>query len=184
MSTTEQLQISSIPASIENPGDWDALGQQITDATGMPPAVNPQTIAGILGSAVPLLFEADAAQNPNLLRGTFSDQVVAQCARNPGQCMGAKPTSVVIHLAGSRVMDGHPVVRVHLVIQAHHADGSPASSGQFWDLQLGGQVTVGQHACPNCGAPIGVGELICAHCNADVRSVVDVPLVVSRLELY
>ena len=41
-----------------------------------------------------------------------------------------------------------------------------------------------QGRCPNCGAPIARGELVCEHCRADVRSVVTVPLVVSRLELY
>jgi NMD protein affecting ribosome stability and mRNA decay len=43
---------------------------------------------------------------------------------------------------------------------------------------------VGQQTCPNCGAPIGNGELVCGYCRTDVRSLVEVPLVVSRLELY
>jgi zinc-ribbon domain len=119
----------------------------------------------------------------NLLRGTFGDPVVAQCGRNLGQCSGARPTSVAVHLVGSRLADGHPVVRAHLVIQVSGSDGSPGVTGQFRDLQLGGQVT-GQPTCPNCGAPVGDGELICSHCHADVRSVIDAPIVVSRLELY
>ena len=80
--------------------------------------------------------------------------------------------------------DGHPVVRTHLRIQVQRPDGSPSVATQFWDLQLGAQVMVGQQTCPNCGAPIGGGELVCGYCRTDVRSLVEVPLVVSRLELY
>ena len=57
-------------------------------------------------------------------------------------------------------------------------------NGQVWDLQLGTQVTIGQPQCPNCGAPLARGELICGHCHADVRSIVEAPIAVSRLELY
>jgi ribosomal protein S27AE len=184
MSTTERLQLAPVPASIENPEDWDALAQQITQGTGMPPVVTPALIVGMIGSAVPLLFEADGSGNADLLRGTFVDPVVVQCARNPGQWMGAQPTSVAVHLVGSRVEDGHPVVRAHLVIQVRRPDGTPGSNGQFWDIQFGGHLTVGQPNCPNCGAPIADGALICGHCHSDVRGVVDVPIVVSRLELY
>jgi hypothetical protein len=178
------LQLAPVPASIDNPDDWQALAQQIATGTGMPTDFEPDTIVAMVAGAVPLLFEADATDNVDLLRGTFSDPVVAQCARNAGQCMGAKPTSVTVHLVGSRVDDGHPVVRAHLVIAVGRPDGSAGGIGQFWDLQLGGQVTVGQPECPNCGAPIAAGELICSHCHTDVRSVVDVPIVVSRIELY
>lgn len=184
MSATGQLEIAPVPATIDNAADWEVLASQITAGTGMPPAVTPETIVGMIGSAVPLLFAADSARNLNLLRGTFSDPVVAQSARNAGTLMGAQPQEVVVHLAGSRVVDGHPVLRTHLSIQATEPDGNPTRCQQFWDLQFGGQVTVGQPSCPNCGASVGKGELICGHCHADVRSVIDVPIVVSRLELY
>jgi hypothetical protein len=184
MSATEQRQIAPVPASIDNPGDWEVLANQITINTATPTVVTPEMIVGMIGSAVPLLFAADAARNPNLLRGTFSDPVVAQCQRNTGELMNAQPATVVVHLVGSRVVDGHPVVRAHLSIQAQDRDGNASAHHQFWDLQFGGQVTTGQLNCPNCGAPIGEGELICGHCHTDVRRVVDVPIVVSRLELY
>lgn len=184
MSAIEEREIAPVPATIDNAADWDVLANQIMVATGMPTAVTPQMIAGMVGSAVPLLFAADSARNLNPLRGTFSDPVVAQCARNAGTLMGAHPQSVVVHLAGSRVVDGHPVVRAHLSIQATGEDGNPAPCQQFWDLQFGATVTVGQPSCPNCGAPVGQGELICGHCHADVRSVIDAAIVVSRLELY
>jgi ribosomal protein S27AE len=184
MSATGQLQVAPVPATIDNAADWQTLADQITVGTGMPTVVTPEMILGMLGSAVPLLFAADTALNLNLLRGTFSDPVVAQCTRNAGTLAGALPTAVAVHLAGSRVVDGHPVVRAHLSIQANDPHGNPTTCRQFWDLQFGGQVTVSQPSCPNCGAPVGEGELICGHCHADVRSVVDVPIVVSRLDLY
>lgn len=184
MSTLEQLQIPPIPAGIDNPGDWDALAQQISLATGMPANVSPETIVGMLGSAVPLLFAADGNGNANLLRGTFSDPVVAQCALNRGELTSGTPTSVAAHLVGSRIDGGHPVVRVHLTIQTRRPDGEEGQTHQFWDLQFGDRVTVGQPNCPNCGAPLSDGGLVCSHCHADVRNVVDVPIVVSKLELY
>ena len=184
MSAIEQREIASVPATIEDAADWVTLADQITAGTGMPTVVTPEMIVGMVGSAVSLLFAADSARNLNLLRGTFSDPVVAQCARNAGTLMGALPQAVAIHLAGSRVVDGHPVVRAHLSIRVIQPDGTPTQCQQFWDLQFGAQVTVSQPACPNCGAPIGKGELICGHCHADVRSVVDAAIVVSRLELY
>jgi len=184
MSSTQQLRIAPVAASIDNPDDWEGLANQITAGAGMPTAITPEMIIGMIGSAVPLLFAADAARDANLLRGTFSDSVIAQCMRNSGGLMDAQPTTAAVRLVGSRVVDGHPVVRTHLSIQTHAGGGTPTTQNQFWDLQFGGQVTVGQPNCPNCGAPIGTGELICGHCHTDVRSVIDVPIVVSRLDLY
>jgi hypothetical protein len=184
MSTAERLGVSPVETSIDNRGDWDVLAHQIALSSGIPTVVSPEMIVGMIGGAVPLLFAADAAGNPNLLRGTFADLVVAQCLRNAGELMRSQPASVVVHLVGARMVEGHPVVRAHLSIQAVDPDGNPSTLNQFWDLQFGGQVTVGQTTCPNCGAPIGTGELICGHCHTDVRSVVDVPIVVRRPELY
>jgi hypothetical protein len=183
MSTTGQLQASPVPATIDNAGRWDEIAQQIASLSGLPTVVTPEMLVGMIGGGVALLYEADAAKNMSLLRGTFADLVIAQCQRNAGCLAGAQPTSATVNLVGAHMADGHPVVRVHLSIQVQTADGHIVN-GQFWDLQLGAQVTVGQSQCPNCGAPIGTGELICAHCRTDVRSVVEVPLVVSRLELY
>jgi ribosomal protein S27AE len=184
MGATGQLELAPVPATIDNAADWEVLAHQIDLGTGMPTVVTPEMIVGMVGSAVPLLFAADAGRNLDLLRGTFSDPVVAQCIRNAGTLMGALPRAVVVHLAGSRVADGHPVVRAHLSIEANDPSSSPTRCQQFWDLEFGGQVTVSQPTCPNCGAPVGKGELICGHCHADVRSVVDVPIVVTRLDLY
>jgi hypothetical protein len=184
MSATEQVQVAPIPATIDNLDDWAVIAQQVESRSGAPTVVTPELVAGMIGSAVPLLFEADSAKNANLLRGTFTDALVAQCERNAGDLMGTRPTSVAAHMVGVHTADAYSVVRAHLRIQVRRPDGSPALSTQFWDLQLGAQVMVGQETCPNCGAPIGKGELLCEYCHTDVRSLVEVPLVVSRLVLY
>jgi hypothetical protein len=184
MTSTQQLQVSPIPASIDNVGEWEVIARQIASESGLPTTVTPELLVGMIGSAVPLLFEADAAKDMNLLRGTFTDPVIAQCQRNAGSFADEQPISAVVDLVGAHMADGHPVLRARLSIQVQDADGSRSATNQFWDLQLGAQVTVGQSQCPNCGAPIATGELICGHCRADVRSVVEAPLVVSRLELY
>ena len=184
MTTAEGLKISPVAATIANPGEWEAIAKQIALESGLPTPVTPGILAGMVGSAVPLLFEADAARNTDLLRGTFADPVIAQCQRNVGSLLGETPLSVAVNLIGAHLVEAHPTLRVHLPIEVKSADGSESVNSQFWDLQLGAEVTVGQATCPNCGAPIAQGVLICEHCQADVRSVVKVPLVVSRLELY
>ncbi len=184
MTTTGQLQASPIPATIDNAGEWDAFAQQVASLSGLPTQVTPEMLAGMIGSGVALLFEADARKDMNLLRGTFADLVIAQCQRNAGCLLGAQPASAAVKLVGVHLTDGHPVLRVHVAIQVQGGGDGAAVNSQFWDVQLGAQVTVGQAQCPNCGAPIGTGELICEHCHTDVSSVVQVPLVVSRLELY
>jgi hypothetical protein len=184
VNTTDQTQVPPVAASIDNLDDWEPLAHQLNSETGLPTVVTPDLLVGMVGSAVALLFAADAAGNANLLRGTFTDSVIAQCARNAGSLLDAHPTAARIHLVGAHVVDGHPVLRAHVAIEVQNTDGSQGAESQFWDLQLGTSVTVGESSCPRCGAPVGTGELICRHCQADVRSVVTVPLVVSRLALY
>jgi hypothetical protein len=173
-----------ISVSIDNLDDWADIKKQIQAETGVPPAATTDDLVGLIGSAVPLLFEADLTHNADQLRGTFSDQVVAQCRRNAGGFYGDRPTSVVVHLVGAPKVGTQPVLRAHIQVKTATTDGSVGANNQFWDFELGGESTVGQSNCPTCGAPLGKGELICNHCNTDVRSVVHVPLAVSRLELY
>ncbi len=184
MTTSEQLRLAPIPASIDNVEEWEGIARQIAAEAGVPTALTPEVIAAMIGSAVVLLFEADDTKDMSLLRGTFADPVIAQRQTNAGCLQGAQPTSAVLDLVGVHMADDHPQVRMRVVIQVHGVDGSASAMSQFWDLALGAEVTVGQASCPNCGAPIARGELICEHCRADVRMVVKVPLVVSRLELY
>ncbi len=184
MTATEQLQVSPIPVSIDNVGAWEEIAKQIASESGLPTMITPELIVGMIGSAVPLLFAADAAKNANLLRGIFADPLIAQCQRNVGGLLGEQPISAVVNLVGAHMLDGHPTLRAHVAVQVQGADGNGSVSRQLWDLQLGAEVTVGQPKCPNCGAPIAEGALICGHCRADVRSVVKTPIVVSRLELY
>jgi hypothetical protein len=184
MTTAVQLKASPVPTTIANPGEWEAIAKQIAAESGLPTPVTPEILDGMISSAVPLLFEADAARDMDLLRGTFADPVIAQCQRNAGCLLGEQPESVLINLVGAHMVEAHATLRARLAIQVKSADGSESVNTQFWDLELGGEVTVGQATCPNCGAPIAQGALICEHCRADVRSVVKAPLVVSRLEMY
>jgi hypothetical protein len=178
------LQLAPVPASIDNPADWDPIMQLIARRTGLPPTITLDSVLGLVRGAVPLIFEAQSAGTANLLRGTFGDPVVAQCQLNIGCLLSGRPESAVAHLVGGRVADGRPILRVHVLVQGRGPDGEQTIDRQFWDLVLGAEVTVSQPDCPNCGAPVAQGELICDHCGADVRSTVEVPLVVSRLELY
>jgi hypothetical protein len=184
MTPTQQLDLSPISTAIDNVDAWPGLAQQISARAGLPTELTPELICGMLGSAVPLLFAADAAHNVDLLRGTFADPVIAQCERNAGQLAGARPFSAAVHLVGTPVANGQPALRTHLKVEVQTADAAHGVSGQFWDLQLGAQAVVAQATCPNCGAPIAGGHLICEHCGTDVRSVVSVPLIVGRLEIY
>jgi hypothetical protein len=180
----QQLQLAPVPATIDNPHDWNTIAGQVMRATGMPLTATPESLLAMVRGAVPLMFEAQVAGNAGLLRGTFADPVVAQCQRNGTRLLTGQPRSATVHLVGSRLVGGHPTLRVHVVIDGEGSGGEPTVDRQFWDLELGAEVTVGQQTCPNCGAPIAAGELICGHCRADVRTSAQVPLVVSRLELY
>lgn len=180
----QQLQLAPIPASLDNPGDWDAIAGQVTHETGLPLTAGPDALLAMIGSAVPLLVAAQAAGDAGVLRGTFADPVVAQCQRNRAVLLTGTPDTALVHLVGARVVSDRPVLRVHVVIHGADATGTPTVDRQFWDIQLGGEVTVGQQACPNCGAPVDPGELVCGHCRTDVRVTAHVPLVITRLELY
>jgi hypothetical protein len=180
----QHLQLGPVPASIDNPDDWGTIADQLTRGTGLPLTTTSGALLAMVRGAVPLMFEAQVGANPGLLRGTFADPVVAQCQRNGTSLLSGQPRSTVVDLVGSRVVDSHPTLRVHVVIKGEAPGGEPTVDRHFWDLQLGAEVTVGQQTCPNCGAPIATGELICDHCHTDVRTTVQIPLVVSRLELY
>lgn len=184
MAATTRPRLEPVATSIENAGDWQAIAEQVEAKAGMPTTVTPELLTGAIASAVALLFEADASGECGLLRGTFADAVIAQRAQNAGGLEGERPLGVAVRLVGVHMQEGHAMLRVHLAIDVANAAGSERARSQFWDLQLGAQVTVGGATCPNCGAPVAPGHLICSHCQTDVRGTVDAPLVVSRLELY
>lgn len=181
MSTSE---LAPVAASINNREDWAAVTQGIERTTGLPIAISPDGLGAVIGSGLTLMFDAQTSGSMDGLRGTFAAPVVAQCQANHDGLLSGRPRSVTVHLAAGRVVHGHGVLRVHLEIHGERPDGSASIDRQFWDLQVGAQVTVAQPACPNCGAPVTAGELVCSHCGTDVRHNVDVPVVVSRLELY
>ncbi len=177
-------QHQTIAVSFDNEAEWSQLAQRLSLEGGAPTQLTTDTLAQMLAGAVPMLFAADASRDFDLLRGTFQDPVIGQCERNAGCLEGQTPVSATVHLIGTPPGTGHPTLRTHLAIRTTQADGQEAHIGQSWDLQTGAETTVGQVSCPNCGAPIPGGALICGYCGHDVRSVVTVPLSVSRLEIY
>jgi hypothetical protein len=93
--------IAPIPASIENPESWTAIADILTQETGDPPSITPESLTGLVARAVPALFAADAARDTSCLRSLFADQVIAQCARRAGHLSGATPRSASVHLVGA-----------------------------------------------------------------------------------
>lgn len=176
--------LQTIDARIVNPELWSALEAQIAHATALPPAATPEALATLISGALALLYRADADGDADPLRGTFSDSVVAQVSHNPHSLLGARPTAASIEWVGARMAGEHPVVRAHVSIEVELPGGAGSVQRQFWDLQLGGQVTVAPPACPTCGAPLAAGEVVCNHCGTDVRESARPDVVVTRLELY
>jgi len=174
----------TVPVVLDDPDDWSDIAQQLAAASSMPGAITPDLLTTTVGSAVPILFAADRLADADILRGTFTDQVITQRRQQPGSLNGDTPVSVTLHLIGAPAHDGNLVIRAHLVIATLSPGGANRASSQFWDFTIDSQVVVGKAICPNCGAPVPEGQLICEHCHADVRQVVSAPLVVSRLELY
>ncbi len=184
MTMSDQVKLSPVSVSIENPEDWAGIVQQLSADAGAPSGLTPELLTGTVGSAVPVLFAADASGSMDLLRGTFAAQVIAQCQRHCGCLDGDTPGSVVLRLVGTPMNDGKTALRVHLLIRTRTSAGSGGANSQFWDFAVGAQATEGRTSCPNCGAPLNEGQLICDHCHGNVGRTVDVPLLVNRLELY
>ncbi len=182
--TTSDPRLATVAVVLDNPEDWSDVARQLAAASSIAGAITPELLTMTVGSAVPIMFAADRSGDADILRGTFSDQVISQRRQHPGSFDGDTPVSVTLHLIGAPMQGGKPVIRVHLVVATRSDDGGNRASSQFWDFTVDSQVVVGQALCPNCGAPIPEGELVCDHCHTDVRQVVSAPLVVSRLEFY
>lgn len=176
-----------ITLTLENPEEWPKLAEQIEARTGMPPTSDPEEIVGMAALAVALVYQCDADGDFGRLRGTFTDDVVAQCERNHGCLMGARPLPGTMELIGAGYNDtGDPAVRVRVAITVQSDDsGPPRPSTVFLDLQLGAEVTEeSTSVCKNCGAPLAHGQLVCSYCGSDMRTVMRVPLAVCNLELF
>jgi hypothetical protein len=179
------VSVAPIPASIHNPQQWQSIAAALTRETGTAPAVTPESLTGLVGRAVPALFAADAAKDVSGLRGLFTDQVIAQCMRTAGGLGGGRPHSVSVHLVGAPPGDRtHPVIRAHVTIGVRDAEGRELVERQFWDFQLGAQVTVAASGCEGCGAPVQAGDVFCPYCGHDLRGVAAAPLAVCALKLY
>ena len=184
MTVPDQSHLTTVPVTVDNPDDWGDISTHLAAESGSGGAITAEVVAEMVGSAVPMLFAADASGDTDMLRGTFSDQILVQRRNQAGSFNGDTPVSATVHLVGSPTHDGQSAIRAHVMVATTSTDGGSAATGMFWDLTVDTTVVVGQSSCPNCGAPLAAGCLVCEHCHADVRQVISAPLVVSRLELY
>jgi hypothetical protein len=174
--------------TVTNPEEWDAVAHNIEMHTGVPPNATIDEVAGLVSSAVGLLYAADASGEMESLRGVFSDLVVGQCERNRGCLEGAIPgPGGRLTLVGEPYReDGDPIraVRVRADFPVTTPAGRTLPGGLFMDVEFGSNVTVAAaRNCSNCGAPLQPGELVCSHCGADMRAEVRTPLAIGRLQL-
>ena len=180
--------ITPLHMAVTNPQAWEEISHDIELRAGVPPDATVEQVAGVVSSAVALLYSADADGHMEALRGVFSDSVVGQCARNRGCLQGAVPASGgQLTLIGAPYRDnGDPVhgVRVRAEFPVTTTAGTTLHSGLFTDVELGSQVTVSVASnCTNCGAPLRTGEILCSYCGADMRAEVSTPLLITRLQL-
>jgi hypothetical protein len=177
--------IAPIPASVDNPESWAAIADLLTEETGNPPSVTPESLAGLVARAVPALFAADAARDTSCLHSLFAAQVIVQCARRAGYLSGATPRSASVHLVGAPPGEaGHPIVRAHVTIDVQDPSGTEAVERQFWDFEIRTQMTVAESGCESCGAPAQARDVFCRYCGHDLRGSSTVMLAVCALKLY
>jgi hypothetical protein len=157
--------------------------------TGVPPNATVEEVAGIVSSAVALLYAADAAGDMEVLRGVFCDPVVGQCERNRGCLEGAVPApgGQLTLIGAPYAANGDPIcgVRVRAEFPVTTPAGTTLPSVLFMDVQFDSRVTLSAaHNCSNCGEPLGRGEILCSHCGADIRTEVSTPLAISCMQLF
>ncbi len=184
MTYADPGELTAIPTTVENPGEWSQIYQELSAAHGVPPAVTVDAIAAMVGSALPIFFHADATRGIDIMRGTFSNQVIAQCGAHLGCLGGARPTSALVRLIGAPARRDPPVLRVRVVARTVTPEGNDGTNSQFWDIEFDSETVVSKGACPNCGAPLAAGQLVCSYCHRDARTKVQVPLLVNRVQIY
>lgn len=177
-------EIHPVPVSITNPADWGDISRTLSEKSGVPSTVDLDSLTSMLSGAIALLFEADRVDDIDLLRGTFSEQVIAQCQRYQGYLEGGRPLSANTYLIGVPNNAINPCIRVRNTITDETTNSESHTVEQFWDLEVNRQTLVGLSSCPHCGAPMKLGELICKYCHTDVRMNITAPLLVVKLETY
>jgi hypothetical protein len=174
---------AGMPIAVENPEDWPRIASVIERRTGTPPVVELPVLVRFLGDCIARLFEAEKEHNPEMLRGSFSDEVIGKLLHLSLHVPGWTAVAADVLLIGAPEGLEHVVLRTRARVQARGEDGQTSVHEQFWDLAMGDlTTTVGATSCPNCGAPLPKGALACAYCHTDTRSTAHVPLQVVRLE--
>ena len=78
MTISDVPQLATVPVVLDDPEDWNDIAQQLAAVSSIAGAITPELLTMTVGSAVPILFAADRSGDADILRGTFSDQVIAQ----------------------------------------------------------------------------------------------------------
>jgi len=86
--------MATVSVSLDNPEDWNDIAQQLGAESSTPNDITPEVLTMTVGSAVPILFAADASGDTDILQGTFTDQVMTQCRHHAGALNGDTPVSV------------------------------------------------------------------------------------------
>jgi hypothetical protein len=173
----------TVPVTVGNPGDWEALAATIAERTGVPPPFGPDALGTFVGQSVQLLVEADNAHSADVLRANFASPVIAQLLHYAGSLVGCTAQSVTVELLGAPHDGLEPVVRIAVRLALRERDGRPGVRQHFWEVQLADNlVTVGAAVCPTCGAPVASGALVCPYCHADTRRTTTEPFLVVKLE--
>jgi len=180
---------SAISVSIDNPEDWNGIAQALADVAGQPGSalpITPEAITNLIGSALPLLYQA-GGDDVGTLKGTFDKRAISERVNHDELFQGVSLSSATAHLVGAPPRDDEqPVLRVHLTITGQDAGGQPRVARQFWDIAIAAQEkpSAPQDSCPSCGAPLIQGQLFCSYCGADLRQAASVALTIVKLQLY
>jgi hypothetical protein len=175
---------AGIPVTTENAQDWPDIASDIEKRSGTPPTADLSVVERFMGDCIALLSEADRAHNPELLRGSFADELVGRLLRLTVPACGWTAVAAHLVLIGAPAGVERAVLRIRANVQARDQDGDePSVHEQFWDLAFGDlTATVATTNCPNCGAPLTQGVLVCPYCHTDTRATAHVPLQVVRLQ--
>ena len=170
--------------TVETPGDFDALSDEIVRLTARPMNANIDTLENFVAAAAERFFSADATGNVDQLRGFFSDAVIARLQAQPAGFGQVSPTEVSLRLGTVLPEVAPPTLRIHLAFKTNPTPADQTVLSWFWDLNFDANVVVAAGVCKSCGATLSSGALTCRYCGADQEVTKGVPIVVVRAQYF
>jgi hypothetical protein len=183
---TDGEPLPQVPVTCENPEEWGPINasRPALASGGNVPTMTLEGVQQLVSVGVPAMFAADATGDFSTLPGLFSDGAIGVLSINRGTFAGKRPHTVTVRLVGyPHDHAAEPHLRIHVQIEMADSAGQDAE-GQFWDIAQNVVTTTTKPVCPSCGAPTEPGAVVCRFCGADVRSVSNSPLMISKLQLY